>query len=224
MARPVVSTMKVVGCLRSHRSTTMKTKLMITGMSVSILALATPVYAGHLGGGFGGGLGGTIGSGFGAGGGFASHGGLNDSLDATDARAVRQSADKTKQSADKAKAKTGTAAQAVGGATDSTNANVGNVAAGAESNAQGEAAKSAAAPATAKSSAAPAPTKPASTTAASTSRSKPAASTNVTGASDETLHAGGRDVSGSGTGSVGADHSPGSNSVEASATTSGSQH
>ena len=64
----------------------MKTKLMITGMSVTILALATPVYAGHLGGGFGGGLGGTIGSGFGAGGGFASRGGLNDSLSATDTR------------------------------------------------------------------------------------------------------------------------------------------
>jgi hypothetical protein len=186
----------------------MKTKLMITGMSVTILALATPVYAGHLGGGLGGGLGGTIGSSFGAGGGFASHGGLDDSLNATDTRAVRQSADK-------ANAKTGTAAQAVGGATDSTNANVGKVAAGAGSNVQGEAAKSAAAPAAAK---------PAGTTAASASRSKPAASTNLTGASDETLHAGGRDVSSSGTGSVGADHSPGSNPVEASATASGSQH
>ena len=165
----------------------MKTKLMITGMSVTILALATPVYAGHLGGGLGGGFGGTIGSGFGAGGGFASRGGLNDSLNATDTRALRQSADK-------ANAKTETAA------------------------------KSPAAPATAKSSSAPAPAKPASTTAASTSRSKSAASTNVTGASDETLHAGGREVSGSGTGSVGADHSPGSTTVEASATTSGSQH
>ena len=195
----------------------MKTKLMITGMSVTILALATPVYAGHLGGGLGGGLGGTIGSGVGAGGGFASHGGLNDSLNATDSRTVRQFADK-------ANAKTGTAAQAVGGATGSTNANVGKVAAGAESNAQGEAAKSAAAPATAKSSSAPAPAKPAATTAESASRSKPAATTNLTGASDETLHAGGRDVSSSGTGSVGADHSPGSNSVEASAAASGSQH
>jgi hypothetical protein len=164
----------------------MKTKLMITGMSVTILALATPVYAGHLGGGLGGGLGGTIGNGFGAGGGFASHGGLNDSVNATDARELRQSADK-------ANAKTGTVA------------------------------KSAAAPAAAKSSSAPAPAKTAST-AASAPRSKPAASTNLTGASDETLHAGGREVSSSGTGSVGADHSPGSNSVEASATTSGSQH
>ena len=71
----------------------MKTKQFMTGAAVAaVLALASPVYAAHLGGGVGGNFGGSMGGGLGGhggGAGFASQGGLNGSAKAgTAARPV----------------------------------------------------------------------------------------------------------------------------------------
>jgi hypothetical protein len=218
----------------------MQIKLTITGISLAtIITLASPAYAGHLGGSLGGGLGGGFGSGlggFGSGGAIASQGGLNGSLKSGDTESLRHAANKVDT-------KTGTAAQAAGGAEGKTNAGVGKVAADAGSSVQGEATKTPA-QATAKSPAAAAPAKSATTnstpasgsspaaaapaksatansTPASGSPSKPGASTTLTGAGDAALNSKNGEVSGSGMGSIGAEHSPGSNSAAAAGTASG---
>ena len=79
----------------------MKTKQMISAISVAtVLALASPAYAGLLGGGAGGGFGGSMGGGHsGVGGGFGGHGGLNGSLDSTNAHPAKQTNAATKATA-----------------------------------------------------------------------------------------------------------------------------
>src|SRR5580698_9477238 len=74
--------MKAADVLQPHRSTTMKTKQMISTISVAtVLALASPAYAARLGGGAGGAMGGSLaGSHGGLGGALAGHGALDGSV------------------------------------------------------------------------------------------------------------------------------------------------
>ena len=156
------------------------------GFSVAaIWALASPLYAGHLGGGavggFGGSLGGSLGS-LGSGGAFASQGGLNGSFDSMDAHALRHSADKT---AAKGAAATQTAASKGGDA---------------KMNASQEAAAVDSVGKPSKRSAAPA--KAATPPAEVAQPSRANTSANMTATDNEMISGGNRSVSGNSTRSV----------------------
>jgi hypothetical protein len=165
----------------------MKTKQVMTGAAIAaVLALASPVYAAHLGGGVGGNFGGSLGGGLGnhgAGAGFASQGGLNSSVNS------------------------GTMARATGSKT----AAAGNktAAAGTTTAAAGATTAAAAKPATSANSG------PKATPSSNATPSKPTTSANVAGASDATAQVGNRTVSGDGAGSLGVEHSAGATSAAA---------
>jgi hypothetical protein len=193
----------------------MNSKQIFAGAAVAtVLVLASPVYAGPLGGagGLGGNLGGSLGGnlsgfghpgGFGGAGAFGSQGGLNGSLDSPNTKPIS----KTTHKAD-------SEAKSVPQARDS-------VAGSVTQATTGDANTSAAAEASKSVSAAPAPAAAAKpSTATAPAPAKRNASTALAGSADQSAAAGDHTFSGTAGGSLDAQHSRGSNSAAADGDTS----
>jgi hypothetical protein len=202
----------------------------------TVLALASPAYAGQLagagglGGNFGGNLGGNLGgldgaSRLGGAGGFDSHDDLSGSVNK---KPISKKVDGTATSAAQASGGgANSATQSTGGVTNSvtqttTGATSTNAAADASKSLNAASTASATNDAAAKSaSAAPAPAKekPATTAPAP---AKPSASSSLAGSADQTVTAGRHSASGGANGSLDAQHSRGSTSTAANGDASGS--
>ena len=206
----------------------MNTKQIFAGVSAAIvLALTSPAYAGLLGGGAGGSIGGGLngslggfgGRSIGGAGGFAAQGQSDQSLKSVKTKPVTNAAKKVDDKADNAAKST---VQSGRSAIESgTDASAGAAAAatkeasGANASAMTNAAKSApAAAAATPAKAAPAEAAPAKGTQDMPSAHvKPSPSAGVAGSTDQTVNAGGRSIAGGG--SFDAEHSKGSNSLDA---------
>jgi hypothetical protein len=192
---------------------TMNTKQTVSMLAVvTVLALTSPAYAGHLGGGIGGGLGGGLGGGTGAmggrmSGGLSGAGGLDQTARTPDAHTVNQTArgadSKTNSTSSEAastvESKATTASRNVAGPAESKLSSAGGMtsAAGAADTMTGAAVQNS----KPQKPAAAAPGTPSTGTAAQ--GAKPTTSLGVAGSANESVGEGSRTVSGSASGSIG---------------------
>jgi NAD(P)H-dependent FMN reductase len=205
----------------------MNTKQIFAGVSAAIvLALTSPAYAGLVGGGAGGNIGGGLngnlpgfgGRSIGGAGGFAAQGQFDQSLKSVKTKPVTNAAKKVDDKADNAaKSTVQSGRSAVESGTDvsaSAAAAATKDASGENASAMTNVAKSApAAAAATPAKSAPAKAAPAmGTQDVPTAHAKPSPS-GLTGSTDQTPNAGGHSIAGRG--SFDAEHSKGSNSLDA---------